>query len=561
MLKELSKEFNGKQIVAITDSKSIKDISHLDARYLRNLDPKLDTQHLGLLNLFEQARIIKVPFMREMMKNKDYIYVNGKEGSFKWDIPLDVEYPEIVENVEEGEFLGIDGLPFKLKTSHPYRPGDILTYDVYDGVQVYVMEDTEVVDTGTGFEHTVTVNSKDKEAYFPASKLVPGTRIFKVGSAMGEYSTSAWSGITGGGTPKVVTVEHRIGSPQGVEVSYTDWANSIDLTVGGEKNTHIADYLLNQNKAYGEMVGDANNAYLIYGTKQSNGKIKVQGVERLLHMLALAELYKMTHSRLMFAHGSTITGVNGSVRINEGIYPQLRRGHRFTFRNEIELEAMIRQAADVIFSNTPIPVEQRKIKFKGGLEVTTLIRQIFKDKFLNTFPVTLEQAALPVKLLSGSDRYNLTYESFAIGTAFLDGIGNVEIEHDPSLDYDYGDIVERGYHAGKSKRTWSLVIWDVTDRQYSNVYDKSKLPKGVDVDQRARGKNLFLVKPKNAPDVSWGVQTGRMSGQGVKASMQHMGEIFFASTQLDAVITDLSRVVLIEKETAGSEDAIRYFNN
>jgi hypothetical protein len=553
---KLLQQFNNSQVIGVATQKQVKDISHADARWIRNMDFKENKKSLGLLNLFEQAQIVKVPFLRDVMKNSDYLYVNGMEGSFTYDIMMDAEYPTVVQNIEDGgEYLGLDGIPFQMKISHPFRQGDILTYDAMDGVQVQVAEDSDVVDTGDGFIHTVFLNNKDRAAYFPASKLVPGTRIFKIGSVLGEYSTQ-FSGITGGGTPSKVTLEYRIGSPQGVEVSYTAFGASINIE--GSENSYITEHLLRKAHTIGDTGLNEKGEYLVYGTKTADGKIKVNKIEKLMNALAMAELYKMTASRMMFSHANTTTGINGSKRVNEGIYPQLRRGHRFTYRNEVELRAMIRQAADVVYSGTSIPVEQREIKFKAGKRAYDLVRQMFKEEFTSTFPAFLDQKAIPVPLLSGSDRHNLTYETITIGKAFLNGIGIVEVEHDPSLDYDFGDIVIRGYTGGLSKRSWSMVMWDVTDPMYSNVYDKSLLPKGVEVDQRAKGKNLYIVKPSGVPDVSFGTETGRMPGQNVRSIGGHMGETFWAYSQLDAWIPDLSRVVLIEREDAFTEDGYKY---
>ena len=79
--------------------------------------------------------------------------------------------------------------------------------------------------------------------------------------------------------------------------------------------------------------------------------------------------------------------------------------------------------------------------------------------------------------------------------------------------------------------------------------------------QKASGKNLYLIKPKDTPDVSFGTETGRMTGQDVRSSMQHMGETFWCFSQLDALIPDLSRVVLIELEDAWTEDSIQFASN
>lgn len=554
------KTFNNGQVIALATQKQIKDISHMDSKILHNLDFKENKKSLGLVNLFENMGIIKVPFMKEMMQNCDYLYVNGREGAFTYDLLMDAEYPTVIQNIENDEYLGIDGVPFKMKTSHPFRQGDILSYD-QDGVQVYVLPDSEVVDEGDGFVHEVAVSSKDPNAYFPASKLAAGTRIYKIGNALPEYGLNEWSGITGSGTPSKVTMEFRIGSPQGVQVSYTDYGCSVSLE--GKENSYITDHLLRTAETYGGMTETkAEDKYLVIGKLNKEGKLTSQGiqkVDKLMNALAMAELYKMTATRMMFAQANIITGNGGSsARVNEGIYPQLRRGHRFTYRNEVELRAMLMQAADVIYAKTNIGIEYRKLKFKAGRRAFDLVRQMFKTEFQNTFTTFLDQSAVPVPLLQGKDRHNLDYQTFSIGKAFLEGIGNVEIEHDPSLDYDFGDVVVRGYTGGFSKRSWSLVMWDIADSQYSNALDPKVAPKGVTVDQKSMGKNMYIVKPDGVPEVSFGSETGRMSGSNVNSVFAHQGETFWCKSQMDAFILDLGRVVLIEREDAYTEDAIKY---
>ena len=46
---------------------------------------------------------------------------------------MEIDKPCVVQNVEEGDYLGIDGSFFDIKLSHPFSPGDILTYDQVDG--------------------------------------------------------------------------------------------------------------------------------------------------------------------------------------------------------------------------------------------------------------------------------------------------------------------------------------------------------------------------------------------------------------------------------------------
>lgn len=536
---DIIKQFNNGQVIGVANKKDIKDISHMDAPLLRDLDYTDNKKNLGLISLFETMQIVKVPFLKDAIKNADYIYTNGYRGSFQYEVEMDVDYPCVVEDVEADDKLGIDGSVFKIKLTFPFSNGDILTYDPYDGAQVIVADEYEVIDEGNGYVHYVQLIGASRDAYFPKDKLVAGTQYMKIDHVASEYDTK-FSKITGAQTPQKVTLEFTLGDIRGVEVAYTEYANS--MTINGKESGALLETLTRQKRNYGD------HDFLFMGQIKGKNSLKVTKVEDLLAALAMAELQKMTAMGLMFNRGGVITGANGSKRVNEGIYHQLRRGHRWTYNNPKELRGLIQRAGDTIFNGVHVPMHLRKFKFKAGKHAYDEVRKLFKDEFTNTYPLFLNSDAVPVKLLSGNDRYNLTYESFAIGTAFLNGIGNVEIEHDPSLDYDMGDFISRGYSAGLSKRSWSLVIWDVTDNRYSNVWDSNNLPQGVTVDQRSKGANLYLVRPDNVPDFSYGKNTGRMSGKGVQAAMQHMGESFYCYSSLSAWIPDLNRVILIEKE-------------
>jgi hypothetical protein len=177
------------------------------------------------------------------------------------------------------------------------------------------------------------------------------------------------------------------------------------------------------------------------------------------------------------------------------------------------------------------------------------VRELFKTEFLNNSPHAVDADTLmPHKILSGKDMNNLTFRTFGIETAYLNGIGNVTIEHDPSLDFDMGDYLERGFNKGFSKRSWSLAIWDVTDPMYSNRMDKNVLPDGVDIDTRSsKTSNMYLVQPKGRSGIAYGSEKGRVYGQGVASTKATMGETFWAYGQIGGFIPDLSRVVLIER--------------
>lgn len=557
---KLLAQFNNSQVIGVTGGKEVRNMSHIDSSILGALDMTKTDSHLGLVNFFEATGMVKNPlFMKDILQSRDVIRVNGRSSKFTYDVDMGMEYPTVVQDIDQSEdFPGIAQTPFKINLSHPFRPGDILTYSLTDGIQVIVSEDIPVQNTGIGYIHTVTINHQSEHAYFPKDKLAKGTRFFKAGHAMGEYSQDAWSGITGSGTPKRVKLEYQIGAVKGVEVGYTDWANSMNLN--GENARWMSDSLLNAAMSLTGDDKDLKDKFVVYGKQGANGMVNSGKVEKLLPMLALAELYKINSTALMFSQGSIQTGSNGAKRVSEGIYPQVKKGNRLTYNNDIELRIALKQAADIIFSGASamIDVYDRHLKFKGGKRFVDIVRNLFANEFKNTYPLALEAASLPGPLLTGKNLNDLTYTSFAIKKAFLNEIGHVEVMHDVSMDFDLGDVVQVGYTGGMNKRSYSGMIWKASSSEYSNARNKSLLPDGVTVEEGAKGNNLYLVKPRDVADVSWGSEKGRVDGTNVASVGKHQGETFWCKSQMDAWIPDLSEVILIEQPDTLTEDFYRF---
>lgn len=539
------KQFNNGTLIATVPKNKVRDIAFTDMSLLRDTF-KETRQHLGMLELFQNLGIANVPLIKELTAKKSYLYTNGIKGSFTWDVPLEAEFPEVVYDVEEGDFLGIAGDTFKIMLSYPFRQNDILTYDPVDGAQIIVVGE-QVEDTGDGHLHTVKLVSNDPEAWFPKEKLVAGTRFGKIDSSQGEYDTQ-FSGIDPSISNSKATLEFRLGDIRGVEVSWSMYAKSVTLATGEKKEQHdgILAQLERTLNAWGASHDDAIVFGHVKGQKLQGKGLKIDGV---LEVLAMAELQKMTSLGVMFNQGATITGGVAAKTINEGLYPMMRRGNRYTYNNASELKAEIQKAADRIFAGLPIRTEDRQLKFKAGFQANQLVRDMFKKEFTATMSIFLDQKAVPVNLLSGNDRNNLTYQTYAIGKAYINGVGNVEIEHDPSFDYDFGDHIQRGFvgKGGRSKRTWSLAIWDASDSAYSNAMDSKALPDGVKVESKAMGNNVFLVKPEGMLDINTSYRHGLQQGTNMNQVLDHMGSEFKCFNSLSAWIKDLSRVVLIER--------------
>lgn len=114
--------------------------------------------------------------------------VDNARGEYKWQTPVSTDLPYIIEDIESGNaFKGIDGTTFRLKISRrEFGHGDIITYDKYNGVELYIT-DEDILPMGDGFIYTVQLVNNDNNKFLDNKYLANGTRMFRKGSARGEY--------------------------------------------------------------------------------------------------------------------------------------------------------------------------------------------------------------------------------------------------------------------------------------------------------------------------------------------------------------------------------------
>ena len=127
-------------------------------------------------------------------------------------------------------------------------------------------------------------------------------------------------------------------------------------------------------------------------------------------------------------------------------------------------------------------------------------------------------------------------------------LGIIEIEHDPSLDYrPLADRRSTGFVGdGYDRTSYSMVIWDATDSQYSNAF--TNMPSGVKLVGGNSKANIYYVKPENG-SMRWGYSEGRYSqdkAAGIFSSHKKMGREFWAHSASAGWVRDISKYIVIE---------------
>jgi hypothetical protein len=548
---------NGDQVIMFTGAKSVKTIQgyqDLPSMYSwYSEDP--DKNHLGLMSLWGQQAQASYPMYRELLQSKSVIEVNGFDGGFTYDIPVkDFKGVYTTRDMSFQAYPGLDGGEFKIVLSTEYTTGDILSNDVEFGQQIVVSGSDPVQKMGDGFEHTVKLVDNDKETWFMAGNLSKGISYFKLNHVVFGESGTNFSHVDMIDTVGKMRCEFNLGSIRGVEAYVTGMADKKSFSGATAAAKDYINTLAEEASSLGELA-------VLTNTKMSGGVKKpdmsTARIGTTMEFLVHRELEKLTAQALLFQKAGTIRDSNGTARLNEGLWHQLRRGTIIKYGRPGGITRNhLKEAAEYIFrANPDKPIIERKIKFRAGKFAYQNILAIIKDEVqsqnagLNAAMLTAPHSTfLPKSPVSGTDLMNLGYDPIRFTRTLLGDIGHVEVVEDTSLNQQpMSDRLQKGMHPGKVAHTaYSLVIWDVEDQQYSN---NAELPTGTKLIKDGTNKsNIFLVKPEGEMTY-WGSSNGRYNVRhagDIVASHKQMGQEFWAYNSIGIWVRDLTKFIMIE---------------
>ena len=547
---------NGDTVIGFTDAKTIRhslvehDLASLDDWYFE--DP--DKNHLGLLELFSNISNYPKPMYLGMIKRDAVINVNGINGKFRYDLPVENTY-EVV-TVEDTSLKynkpGIDESLFEIVLNAQFTQGDILTYDVINGCMLMIATDREPRMEGENWRYWCRLWGKSRAKYFPKDKLRAGIKYFKVSNVLGEFSTQ-FSRVGGASKMGLMTCEFQLAGHRGVEGESTMYAGIKSLAYADKYTQSFLQRAYDQVRRLSETNDGAPVDYAIIASRDANGNINLSNarVANTVSLFCLAELMKMEAYELMFMRGGAIKTHNGVLMKNEGLYHQLRRGFTIQYARPggIKREHFM-AAADYIFrGRTDLKIEDRRMKFKVGAKAYQNIIEIFRDEFysqLSALAPMLGTDRIIQNPVSGPNNA-LRLGTVTIESVVIPGIGNVTIEHEPSLDYV--DMVDRSQLVdGMVPLTsYSCIMEDLTGAEWSNAY--AGIPSGSEAKLGNMNSNVFYVKPDGA-SMFWGYEQGRWSsrvGAGeILSSHSRMAEQFWCHSVSACWVKDVSKFVTIE---------------
>lgn len=164
--------------------------SHIDSYHLLNQMKDRQPDDMGIIDLWANMQKVEMPlYSMASFNGKNVDYVRDPQGRWKWQIPIVNDLPFVVEDVTPSNTTkGIDGTTFQIKLSRrDFGKGEIITYDKYNGTELYIVPNADIIAAGDHAIYTVQLVNGDNAKFLDNKYLAGGTKFFRVGSARGEY--------------------------------------------------------------------------------------------------------------------------------------------------------------------------------------------------------------------------------------------------------------------------------------------------------------------------------------------------------------------------------------
>ena len=525
--------------------------SHVDSYHLLNMLKNVEPMDLGPVDLWAMTQKVEMPlYQMSSFGGKNTILVDTPHGEYKWQTPIVQDLPYITEDVEPSNTsLGLDGTTFKIKINRRiYGHGDIITYDKYSGLEMYITAD-DILPASDGFIYTVQLVNNDNTATLNKMYLKPGTKVFRVGSARGEYGERfsdigelsngfrEYYNFVGGAEAHVhYSVSSRAelmlkgGINQDGTVPVMELWRTFDQSVDPSITT-IDDMVKKMGKEY------IKKAY-------DNGTLSRSFITKL-EAAHLTKIANDIETYLMWGKGGKIKQDGpDDMRLSVGLWKQLDNSFKRIYnKSGFSLELFRSEIFNFYNGKQEFdgPDPKRQIIVQTGMAGMKLINEAIKRELNNDMAgmgsERLEMGPNGIKAVTGS-AMNLNF-GYAFTGYTIPFLANVVFRLNPAFDNVHTNDIENPIIDGFPLSSYSFIVFDITD----NTND-----------------NLYMLKLKWDSELKWFYQNGTMDymgrTQGFASSGNFNGYRVMMSQNMPAIWvkdpTKVLKIVMRNPVTGGS---------
>jgi hypothetical protein len=513
---------------------SYQTSSHVDSYHLSNLLKSAEPTDLGPVDLWAMAQKVEMPlYQMSSFGGKNVISVDNARGEYKWQIPVTQDLPYITEDIESANATkGIDGQAFKIKLNkRSFGHGDIITYDKYNGVEMYITAD-DIIPAGDGFIYTVQLVNNDNAKYLDNKYLKVGTKVFRKGSARGEYG-ERFSDI-GNINAGFREFYNYVGGAE-AHVHYSVSSRADLMMKGGMKadgTVPVVELWRNFDKSVDPSVTNMEDM----ANKMGKDYVKKayqsgQLTRTFLTAMEAAHLTKIANdieTYLMWGQGGKVKQDGpDDIRLSVGLWKQLDNSYKRIY-NKGSFNLDLFKSEIFNFFNGKVefqgPDPKRQLVVQTGLGGMKLVNEAIKREAVNSGLVinASEVGAITGK---GMDlNFGFAYTQYVI--PFL---ANVKFVLNPAFDNIHTNDIENPIIDGFPLSSYNFIIFDITENTNDNIY---------------------LLKLSWDNQLKWFYQNGTMDYMGRTQGFQSSGNfngyrVFMTQTMPAIWVKDPTKVLKI----------------
>lgn len=521
--------------------------SHWDSYHLMNMLKDAEPMDMGPVDIWAMTQKVEMPlYQMSSFGGNNVIMVNNAKGEWKWQTPVSQDLPFIIEDIEPSNAnKGIDGTTFKIKLSRrEFGHGDIITYDKYNGCELYVDPSTDILPIGDGFIYTMTVVNNDNFKYLDNKYLANGTKYFRVGSARGEYGERFSDISVRAGFREFYNF---VGGAE-AHVHYSVSSKAALMARGGmnaDDTIPVTEIWRNFDKNLDPSVSSIEQITEMKGKQYVKNAVANGDLSRtFLTTLEAAHLTKVAkdiETYLMWGKGGMVKQDGpDNVRLSVGLWKQLDSSFKRVYnKSNFSLELFRSELYNFYAGRVEFegPDPKRQIIVQTGMAGMRLINEAIKREAANSGLVI--QAAQDGGIGAITKKgMNLGF-GFAYTSYVIPFLANVQFVLNPAFDNVHNNDIENPMIDGFPLSSYSFIIFDVTENTNDNIY---------------------LLKYGFDHQMKWWYNNGTMDymgrSQGFQSAGQFNGYKVFMSQTMPAIWvkdpTKVLKIVMKNPITGGS---------
>jgi hypothetical protein len=518
--------------------------SHVDSYHLVNMLKDAEPMDLGPVDLWAMSQKVEMPlYQMSSFGGKNVIEVDNARGEYKWQTPVSRDLPYIIEDIDTNRAgaPGADGTTFRIKLSRrEFGHGDIITYDKYNGSELYVT-DEDILPVGDGFIYTVQMVNNNNAATFDVAFLANGTKYFRKGSARGEYGERFSDITTGTGFREFY---NYVGGAE-AHVHYSV-SSRADLMIKGGMNADgtvpVTEIWRTSGDNMDPAVASLDDMVKVMGKDKVKRAFDNGDLSRsFLTQMEAAHLTKVANdieSYLMWGQGGRVRQDGpDDLRLSVGLWAQLDNSFKRVYnKNNFNLDLFRSEIYNFFNGKVEFqgPDPKRQLIVQTGMGGMRMVNEAIKRDAVAS-GLVIQAADIGAITGQGMDlNFGFAYTSYVI--PFL---ANVKFVLNPAFDNVNTNDIENPIIDGFPLSSYSFIIFDITD----NTND-----------------NIFLLKLSWDNQLKWWYQNGTMDymgrSQGFQSSGQFNGYRVMMSQTMPAIWvkdpTKVLKIVMRNPVTGGS---------